>query len=68
MEGIYIPFNCEMTESYHYKCPKCKHETRFTDCEQGCEKCYFTEKYVDPDDWYKEQMNKPQGQRAWNVL
>ena len=56
MKGLYIPFNDGYgIVGYHYKCPECKHETRFTDCEGGCDECGFTEKYVDPDDWYKEK-------------
>jgi len=52
MKGEYIPFNDgNGIVDYHYKCPKCGHITRFSDCEQGCEVCDFSEPYVDPDDW-----------------
>lgn len=68
MRGIYLPFNdgCGIV-GYFYKCPECQHVTAFTDCEKGCEKCGFSEEYVDADDWYDEQMNLPVDQRAWNT-
>ena len=68
MKGQYIPFNDGFgIVGYGYKCPKCKHETKFTDCEEGCEDCGFNEPYEDPDDWYEEEMNKLKEQRAWNI-
>ena len=68
MEGHYLPFGdgCGIV-GYIYVCPKCNHESMFTDCEQGCEKCYHTEEYVCADDWYTEEMKKPEKERAWYV-
>jgi len=69
MKGQYSPFNDGFgIVGYGYVCPKCKHETLFTDCEQDCKNCGFSEKYEDPDDWYEGEMAKPVEQRAWNVL
>jgi hypothetical protein len=61
MKGKYIPFNDGFgIVGYGYLCPKCEHETKFTDCEEGCEKCGFSEEYVDPDDWYEKQIKPKQ--------
>lgn len=51
MLGKYIPFSddCGIV-GYHYECPKCEHITEFTDCEEGCENCKFSEPYTDPDE------------------
>ena len=69
MEGQYAPFNDGYgIVGYGYECPKCKHETQFTTCDDGCEECGFNEPYKDPDEWYNEEMAKPKEQRAWNVL
>jgi len=69
MEGQYIPFNDGFgIVGYGYECPKCKHESMFTTCDDGCEECGFKEPYKDPDDWYDEEMKKPQSERVWNVL
>ncbi len=58
MKGTYIPFNDGYgIIGYSYICPECKHETRFTDCDEGCEKCGFHEPYVDSDEWYAKEMN-----------
>ena len=59
MKGKYIPINDGYgIIGFMYNCPMCNHTTPFTDCEEGCEKCDFSEPYVDPDDWYVEQLNK----------
>ena len=64
MEGKYIPFNDGYgIVGFEYECPKCKHITLFVTCDVGCEECGFTEPYVDPDDWYEEQL-KPQIQKV----
>lgn len=56
MKGQYIPFNDGYgIVGYHYKCPKCDNVTKFTDCEDGCKKCGYSEPYKDPDDWYEER-------------
>ncbi len=69
MEGYYIPINDGSgTVGYIYVCPKCKHKTHFTNCEDGCEKCKHSEPYVCGDDWYDEEIKKPKEMRAWNVL
>ena len=53
MKGKYVPYNDGWgIVGYHYICPKCKHTTRFTNCETGCESCSFSEGYIDPDDWF----------------
>ena len=59
MKGRYVPFNdgCGII-GYSYVCPLCNYETRFTDCDEGCEKCGFTEAYVDADDWYDESIKR----------
>jgi hypothetical protein len=68
MEGQYIPFDDEYgIVGYGYKCPKCNRVSQFTDCEEGCSTCGFSEPYVDQDDWYEEEMGKPVEERAWNV-
>lgn len=54
MNGKYIPFNDGYgIVGYHYECPRCSAITKFTDCEEGCEQCGYSEEYVDPDDWYE---------------
>jgi len=68
MKGLYSPFNDGYgIVGYHYLCPDCRHVSRFTNCEDGCEKCGFAEEYVDPDEWYEEQMKLPVKERAWNT-
>lgn len=67
MKGRYIPFSDGFGfVGYSYVCPNCNHETPLVDCEEGCDWCGFTEEYVDPDDWYDKEMNKPIEKRAWN--
>ena len=67
MKGQYIPFNDGYgIVGYDYKCPQCGHETRFAFSDEGCEQCGFSEDYVDPDEWYDEQMKLPASERAWN--
>lgn len=55
MRGAYIPFNdgCGIV-GYGYLCPECGHETLFSDCDDGCESCDFSEPFEDPDEWYDE--------------
>jgi hypothetical protein len=68
MEGIYLPLMYDFgIEGYTYKCPKCSHVNEFADCDEGCGKCGFSEPYVDPDDWYENEMSKPKEKRAWNI-
>ena len=68
MQGQYIPFNDGWgIVGYGYKCPACSHETLFTTSDSGCEVCGFSEEYVDPGEWYAEQMKLPVSERAWNV-
>ena len=57
MEGQYEPFcdDCGIV-GYSYVCPKCNHTTYFTDCEEGCSECGFSEPYEDPDDWYENKI------------
>ena len=64
MCGSYTPF-CDGygIVGWHYNCPKCKHETRFSDSEQGCEDCGYSEDYVDPDEWYDYRVSLPIGER-----
>ena len=51
MRGKYIPWDDGYgIVGYSYECPECGHETRFTDCEEGCENCCYCEEYVDPDE------------------
>ena len=68
MEGKYIPVNDGFgIIGYHYECPKCGHISNFTDCEQGCEKCNFSEEYVDPDDLlFKNQWTDTSGRKKVN--
>ena len=68
MEGIYQPFCDDYgIVGWHYKCPKCNHITKFV-YEPSCGnvQCNFEEEYVDADDWYNEEMSKPEKERAWN--
>ena len=66
MEGRYIPFNDGFgIVGYSYECPKCKHITEFTDCEDGCSNCGFTETYKDPDDWYLESLSQSKLDETW---
>ena len=66
MKGQYRPFNDgHGIVGYSYICPSCGHETMFANSEDGCEKCSFSEEYVDPDEWYEEQMRLPPEDRAW---
>ena len=59
MKGRYVPFNDGYgIVGFGYVCPECNHESEFTTCEEGCEECEFSEPYVDPDDWYVDQMDK----------
>lgn len=68
MLGSYLPFNDGFgIVGYGYECPKCGYTTQFTNCEEGCEKCNFSEPFVDPDDWYDDEMAKPKEQRQWNI-
>jgi hypothetical protein len=68
MEGQYRPFNDGYgIVGYSYLCPQCDHETMFTKSDDGCEKCGFFEEYVDPGEWYEEQMKMSIKDRAWNV-
>ena len=53
MKGVYIPFNDGWgIVGYGYECPECEHLTQFTSCEEGCEKCGYSEEYVDPNEWH----------------
>lgn len=65
MRGSYLPFDdgCGIV-GYSYECPECGVSNSFTDCETGCE-CGFSEPYVDPDDWYTEQMARA---KAFKIL
>lgn len=58
MRGSYTPINdgCGIV-GYYYVCPECKHETEFINCDSGCEKCGFSEPFVDPDRWYELKMS-----------
>jgi uncharacterized protein (DUF983 family) len=57
MKGQYRPFNDGYgIVGYSYLCPQCGHETMFTNSKNGCEKCGFSEEYVDPDEWYEEHL------------
>ncbi len=59
MKGKYIPFNDGYgIVGYGYLCPECNHETKFTDCQEGCKECKFYEPYVDPDEWYEKEFEK----------
>ncbi len=52
MKGRYIPFNDGYgIVGYSYECPECGKVSQFTDCDDGCEHCGFTEDYVDPEEW-----------------
>ena len=67
MQGQYIPCNDGVgIIGYDYQCPICGHVTRFAFSDDGCEQCGYAEAYVDPDEWYDEQMKLPVQERAWN--
>ena len=51
---------------WHYTCPDCGYENRFSASDDGCGECGFSEIYVDPDDWYDYQMTLPVEKRKWN--
>jgi len=69
MRGSYIPFHDGYgIVGYNYRCPECDYITTLTDCETGCSKCGFSEPYVDPDEWFEEEIKKPSEEWAWNKI
>ena len=69
MKGEYIPVNDGWgIIGWNYKCPECNHITEFTDCEDGCEECGFSEEYVDPHDLFENKNKEVMKKKSINQI